>query len=800
MTKKIYLRTFFLSFLVFVFLFLFWGITCACPSDWQEYSCKDGTGCGEDLFERQHWYWCCESHEECEEVCEEECEYVCVENCWYPCEWYEECEEVCEEDCGMKCDDECGENCWDVCDECCEEIDDWEQVEDCYDWQKCNISQKTCECVGECLEKPENPRYYDNIDPDNPEESLDVNNIYLPVKLDWDNVEYANSYKLQINGVGDQKNRLSTWDYLESSEAIPESCVFQSNSENSWKVIPCCSYYGNYCKDYSDVDTWTFSANSAPELVSPIDPDFEGEKKAEGISLPVTFDWCDVQDVEVYYLRIYREGEEEPYSPFPIPREEGVLPSSFVDDLEFLTKDTYYQWQVAACLEEDASDCADIEKTHSQKWDLATIGDLPIPSLLSPPNDQINPVGLPVTLDWEGIARTNSYFYKITPAILGDEETFVNLSEVTLDWNQLSLNTLYSWKVKPCWDYEGENCEDFSSERHFKTTGSLPELTFPSTNDINISIPVKFDWEDSPGAKSYYLEIADNSSFTNILIPEEKRVVLSSENWIGYPYLKMITNYYWWRVRACADKDGNECGNFSNAQRFTPLRFSPPINLSPGAVTSATPEDVSWNQVVLNWNKIDGAQSYWYVLESDGTNIKDEKTSATSVLISIDPLAGVGKDYKWKVRSCIDAAATKVDNSEICSDWSGWYYFKTIESPQSTAGGIVPCGRDSDNPDTSWNERESCQIKHFFIMSKNGLDFLLWKLGPIILVLLVLGTGAMFYLSLGSLEIIIKAKSMLRAAGIGYLIIFFTWTIINLILSIIGYQVGIFGKWWQIFF
>jgi len=113
---------------------------------------------------------------------------------------------------------------------------------------------------------------------------------------------------------------------------------------------------------------------------------------------------------------------------------------------------------------------------------------------------------------------------------------------------------------------------------------------------------------------------------------------------------------------------------------------------------------------------------------------------------------------------------------------------------------LVPCGRSSDNPDTPWNERDSCQFKHLFILFKNIIDFLLWRVTLIILLLLVIATAIIFYFSIGAPALIIDSRGVWRAAGKGYAIIFMSWIIINLVLNILGYQIGIFGQWWQINF
>ena len=110
--------------------------------------------------------------------------------------------------------------------------------------------------------------------------------------------------------------------------------------------------------------------------------------------------------------------------------------------------------------------------------------------------------------------------------------------------------------------------------------------------------------------------------------------------------------------------------------------------------------------------------------------------------------------------------------------------------------GLVPCGRTSDHPATSWDETEYCQFKHFFVLLKNILDFILWRLGLIALVFLMIVTFAVSYFSLGSPNVMVKIKSIWTSAGQGYAILFFGWIILNLILRALGFT----DTWWTITF
>jgi hypothetical protein len=80
------------------------------------------------------------------------------------------------------------------------------------------------------------------------------------------------------------------------------------------------------------------------------------------------------------------------------------------------------------------------------------------------------------------------------------------------------------------------------------------------------------------------------------------------------------------------------------------------------------------------------------------------------------------------------------------------------------------------------------------------LNFLIAKVMPICLVLLLIASAIIFYFSFGDPNTFVRIKSLWRAAGIGIGIILFSWFFVDFILKIIGYNVGIFGPWWQFSF
>ena len=679
-------------------------------------------------------------------------------------------------------------------------------------------------CTSECIKAPENPRYYDNpnypTDACKPEAGESSKNISLPVKLDWDDVEgwkggwckkdgqcseeCVQSYKINLKGIDEKK-------VANQSEFIPESCKIPSNTTQNWSTQACCGVDGKACGPESK--DWNFATNLAPEPVAPLDPDWVGTKKGENIASPVTLDWCDVKEAQSYRFKVYIiEGGNKVCHPDLLSTSEGkevcdswllrktrrdseqeekALYSDFFDEnMDFFTKNTVYAWQTTIC-DENGFDCKD----ESQLW-MFSAKDVPLATsfLVSPTNDPDGktPVGLPMILDWNDKPGVNSFIYEVTAASDGQKisgSTNVSQSK-SFDYPELSLNTLYQWKVKSCWDYEAKKCEpNFSEEWSFKTTGQAPKLIYPASSEQNVVIPINFTWEGVPGARSYILKI-DGLLEKTLDKPE------FSLDFPDYP-IHQETNYSW-QVKTCAWDNGKTCGAYSSPQSLKTFRLPPPQKPSPGDNGQFFTDDR-----YLAWEAVPGAKAYQYKMTYLSLAEKEiDQTCASSVGQEAVPQKTVGAqndyisllclgEYQWQTRSCLDKDCQEISN------WSDNWSFTLLEGG-SGQNGLVPCGRNADDPKTSWNEREPCQIKHLFLSVKIIIDFLLFRAAPLILVLLTILTGLIFYTSLGQMMTMARVIGLWKAAGIGLGIIFFAWTIVNIFLRMIGYNIGIFGNWYQI--
>jgi len=764
-------------------------------SDWYEYRCQ-GTGCGQQHIERQY----CSKERSRSVECKGNGE-------WEVGAWSSWSTPSCSatpstiEECDL----------------------DWQLCSGGTEWTKTK-DDRSCDCAGACLETPKNPRYYNNpnypTDPYEPEESEDPNNIFLPVKLDWDNVKAWKNGWREEGGVLEECSEDCFQSYLieidntadgnfsktleNDSEYNPNACFLKSDTTHNWKVSACCGTDDANCGDPSE---WSFTTKSAPEPVSPEDPDWAGNEIIENMPLPVSLKWCQVKTIDnekvlSYVLTPYLIDEdiichparqnEQGCSPILVinPALEAYHVEYINEDLSLFTKLNSYAWQVAACKGKLGGECGE----WSQVWGFQT-GEqvLEDVELISPPNNAT--VGFPVILEWNAPPGINSFQYELYKNLVKVASGSPNPpSESNILLENLELNTEYKWRVRPCNDFEGGGCESWSEaeEWEFKTTGAPTNLISPENNASNVSIPIKLEWENMSGAKSYRYSVYSGGQLVTEGTTSEDFVLIKYNPDLGQPEQEVT---YSWQVATCADEEGEICGSFTDPPwEFTTFKLSSPSNLLPGdnetIFTYQMPKGFSWDS---------NAKYFRFILdyiekaeEDDNCSLGIEEKNIDNNFYSLS-LSCLG-EYRWQVQACLD------ENCEQKGELTPFRYFTLNQTTPPAQFGLVPCGRSSNNPDTPWNERNPCQFKHLFVLLRNILDLLLWRVTLIIFLLLVVASAVIFYFSIGAPAMIIDIRGVWKAAGKGYAIIFLSWIIINLVLNILGYQVGIFGQWWQINF
>lgn len=625
-------------------------------------------------------------------------------------------------------------------------------------------------------------------------------------------VEEGNPFSVNLKG-----NRFSA-----------ENCLLKPSAAYNWSAQACCNWDGTNC---GPIASWSMSTSDKTEQLrqgteAGTSSDPEIIYKLEDANLR----WCEMrfeetltiggQEETIYlppdryevvveqYLpqfqlwgfNLFSEYKTHPLveamggSIFRIATPPARTPPIHVRNEDFLlfTKSDYanYRWKVRACIgEDDDARCNDYTPERFVKVSDEVIIDAP--NLLSPSDDPQgnNAIAWPVNFRWSASLGANSYFFELyeegNPDPILDEIVestpdesgqITRIHQVTLPKEDLDLklDTLYRWRVKSCWDTEAhpDFCEDEWSERSFKTTGRPPALENPETDAENVLIPLQLSWERVPGARSYLLDFNGREA-----------VVTNNRANVGYPVLEQDT-FYTWSVKTCNDVNGETCGERSETRLFRTLALEEPQNLEPTEVDYFSDQH---NRIDLSWDEVLGANYYNLSISCEDSVVFSEITSETE---RSTPLNCVGDNY-WTVRACID------EDCNDTGDVSEGHFI--LHEGTMTGTGFVPCGLSYNNPDTPWNERESCRFSHLFVMLKVILDFLFWNLMPLILVVMVVVSGLIFYLSLGDPNVIVRIKAIWSSVGKGLLIMFFGWTAISIIMAIMGYT-GIFGPWWQVSF
>ena len=197
-------------------------------------------------------------------------------------------------------------------------------------------------------------------------------------------------------------------------------------------------------------------------------------------------------------------------------------------------------------------------------------------------------------------------------------------------------------------------------------------------------------------------------------------------------------------------------------------------------------------QVKFEWESTSSPYYRYSIDLPTGEQLSD---TIGNTSVTIRSLA-IAEGYRWRVSSC-DA---KGDTS--CGPLSSTHTFSVVAPPKEAVGGIVPCDRLYDDTYTTPNIDESapCGLSHTILLVKNILDFLLWQIGALAILIMAVFTGAFTYFSLGRPEILLRIKNVWKSVLVGHLLALFAWAIVNVILRVFGFNVALFGNWWELAF
>jgi hypothetical protein len=115
--------------------------------------------------------------------------------------------------------------------------------------------------------------------------------------------------------------------------------------------------------------------------------------------------------------------------------------------------------------------------------------------------------------------------------------------------------------------------------------------------------------------------------------------------------------------------------------------------------------------------------------------------------------------------------------------------------PPELRGGLVPCGKNCDDPCTKSCECCPCTLCHLFVLFKRIVDFLTLNIIFPLAVLMIVVGGVMFLTAGGDPGRISGAKKILTATVTGLVIILLTWLIVDTIITFLTPAGSPFQAW-----
>jgi len=141
----------------------------------------------------------------------------------------------------------------------------------------------------------------------------------------------------------------------------------------------------------------------------------------------------------------------------------------------------------------------------------------------------------------------------------------------------------------------------------------------------------------------------------------------------------------------------------------------------------------------------------------------------------------------------LDGEVCTVDR---CLSKDGGLTSSCVAGPDA-CGGLLPCGRMVDDPTTTEiNESKPCSLCAMVYMGHLIIEFLV-KISVVLAILSIAFGGFLYIFAAGSQETLEKAKSIIKYAIIGFIIILISWMIIDSILTTTGYIDPIDGEWYE---
>lgn len=330
------------------------------------------------------------------------------------------------------------------------------------------------------------------------------------------------------------------------------------------------------------------------------------------------------------------------------------------------------------------------------------------PQPLSPANNSVN---LPVSVN---LSWSDSFGAAIYEVVLAYDSQFnnvvidTNILSTSATINNLKNNTTYYWRVS-AWDSSGASpWSDTWNFSTIQTAPGIPRLSSPSSGATNQPVTLNLNWQSTPGAVSYRLQLSTDTLFNYITYD-------ASDIKDTYLQVKNLENSrkYFWRVRA-SNPGGNSA--WSEIWRFTTIVATPgaPALIAPAMGAVNQPIDVT-----LSWNALYGAYAYRLQVSADTTFsylIYNSDTIKTNSM-QFKTLQN-GRKYFWRVYAW---------NAGGVSPWSEVRVFTVILSQPSLSSPLNSSVNQPLNVTLKWKRMTFADSYHLQVSTFPSFSSLIYE-------------------------------------------------------------------------
>ena len=291
-----------------------------------------------------------------------------------------------------------------------------------------------------------------------------------------------------------------------------------------------------------------------------------------------------------------------------------------------------------------------------------------VPTLVSPTNGS-NKSGTTILFQWSQAARANNYYLQVATdsgfsniiygAWVGNY-TGVYLSGFsdngqTYYWRVAAGNSLGSSSYSGAWYFiNGPS-----------SVPDVPVQIYPTDGSNMPGNTILFEWNPSARANNYYLQVATDSGFTNIIYGA----------WVGNYIGVYLSGFpdngqtYYWHVAA-----GNSLGSSSYASTWSFINGPSSIPDTPALVFPTNGSNVAGNTILFEWSLTARANNYYLQVATDSgfSNIIYGAWVGNYIGVYLSGFPDDGQTYYWRVAA---------GNSLGSSYYSGAWYF--INGPSS---------------------------------------------------------------------------------------------------------------------